>query len=95
MEEVTFTDILTHYRNRITEFADALGNLRGKLRTAQTLAENSWHGAAGTSCQDKLLKLTSDAARCEGDLSEVMIRLDAVGAAYAESEAADSESSAD
>lgn len=75
MEEITFEDILTHYKNKTQEYTEQITDIRTQLKKADAIAENSWNGSAANAFKNKLNEQIAEINKVLADLSEVTAKL--------------------
>lgn len=83
MDEITFEDVLMHYQGKLQELSDQIQDIRSSVQQAHICAEEGWHGLAAAACMEKLDELSVELSRTDGDISEALVQLGAVGAAAA------------
>lgn len=86
MDEITFEDMLSHYQNKLQEASDEIQSIRNLMKQALGALEAGWSGAAAQSCRLKLETVNQEIVRADGELSEAMTRLSAIGDLLAEEE---------
>ncbi len=71
MEEITFEDILVHYKNKTQEYTEQITNIRTQLKKVEALAESSWNGGAANAFKNKLNEQIEEINKVLAYLSEV------------------------
>ncbi len=79
MEEITFTDILTHYELKLQETSEGLQDVKNTIKKALAIIESGWKGQAADACRIKLEEINSEINKSASELSEAMAKLSAIG----------------
>ena len=72
MEEITFEDVLTHYKNKIKDYTERLGDVQSKLKKAYLTAGDCWSGAAAGAFENALNGQIEKLERAQAALFEAM-----------------------
>ena len=79
MDEITFVDVLTHYQMKLKEVSDAVETIKNQVKKAECHIDTGWTGAAADACRLKLESVNCELAKTLTEISEVLIKLSAVG----------------
>lgn len=79
MEEITFTDILTHYQIKLREAIDEIEAIRSNMKNAEESIETGWSGEAAEACRLKLDEIDGEAAKALDNLSVALVKLSSIG----------------
>lgn len=71
MDEITFGDVLTHYKNKIQEYTEQITDIRLKLKKIDAIAEGSWNGNAAVAFKNKLNEQIAEINKILTDFSDV------------------------
>lgn len=80
MDEITVEDMLLHYESRLKEAAEEIQRIQTQMQRMTLLLEDGWRGEAADACRDKLQSVIEELTRADGDLSDAMVKLSALGA---------------
>lgn len=80
MDEITFEDVLSHYQNRLSDIYDQIQDLRNDVKLAIELVETGWKGHAADACMDKLNYYSEALYKADGEVSEALVQIAAIGA---------------
>lgn len=86
MEEITFTDVLTHYQMKLQEASDEVTLIKNQLKKATGHIDAGWTGATADALRLKLETVSTDLSRTMNELSEALVKLSAIGELLAEEE---------
>ncbi len=75
MEEITFGDVLTHYKNKIQEYTEQITDIRLELKKADAIADGSWNGNAAAAFKNKLNEQIAEINKAMADFSEATAKL--------------------
>lgn len=84
MEEITFLDVLTHYRMKLKETSDAIENINAQIKKAEGHLDMGWTGQAADACRLKLDTVHTELTKTLSELSEALVKLSAIGDLLAE-----------
>lgn len=85
MDEITLEDMLLHYESKLKEAADEIQCIQSQMQKMMLLLDDGWRGEAAEACRDKLQSVIEELTRADGDLSDAMVKLSAMGALLTES----------
>lgn len=80
MDEITLEDMLLHYESKLKEAADEIQRIQSQMKKMALLLDDGWRGEAAEACRDKLQSVIEELTRADGDLSDAMVKLSAMGA---------------
>lgn len=86
MDEITFTDVLTHYQMKLKEVSDEVEMLKNHIKKAESHIDAGWTGIAADACRLKLESVNGEFAKTLTEISEALIKLSAIGEVLAEDE---------
>lgn len=86
MEEITFVDMLTHYELKLKESSENLQNASQSIKKSISIIDSGWTGDAADACRLKLEDVTLDIGKIQGNISDAMNELSAVGNLLTDSE---------
>lgn len=75
MDEITFEDVLTHYKSKIQEYTEQLTNIKLDLKKIDSMAESSWNGDAANAFKNKLNEQITDINKVLAGFSEATAKL--------------------
>lgn len=78
MEEITFTDILTHYQIKLREAIDEIERIRSDMNHAEERIETGWSGEAAEACRFKIHEIDRQASKALDDLSDALVKLSSI-----------------
>lgn len=86
MDEITFVDVLTHYRLKLKEVNDEIETLKNYMKKAEESIDCGWKGAAADACRCKLEAVGDELTKTQAELSEALIKLSAISEQVAQEE---------
>ena len=75
MNEITFEDVISHYRIKIMELSDDMETLRQKLDAAHSIIDVSWKGLSADTCDEKVEYSKNEIAKANNELSVALSML--------------------
>lgn len=86
MDEITFDDMLFHYEAKLKEASEEIQNIKRQIKQIIAALDSGWSGKAAAACREKLEYIAGELAKSDGEISEALIKLSAVGELLADSE---------
>lgn len=86
MEEITFVDVITHYRMKLKEVSDEVEIIKNQVKKAESYIDFGWTGSAADACRLKLESVNGELAKTLTEISEVLIKLSSIDKALTEEE---------
>ncbi|MBO5869594.1 MAG: hypothetical protein J6Q89_02475 [Clostridia bacterium] len=84
MDEITFEDVLTHYRLKLKEVSDEVEILKNQIKKAEGHIDAGWSGATANACRLKLEVVNGELVKTLAEITEALIKLSAIGELLAE-----------
>lgn len=79
MDELTFTDVLTHYQIKLAETSEELEAIKTLIKKSENCILSGWEGASAEACKLKLEVIYNDLIKTLADISEAKNSLTAIG----------------
>lgn len=84
MDEVTFQDVLSHYKLKLKEFYEEIETLKGNIIKMNSSIESSWSGKAADACVLKLAFVNEKFTKSQSEISEALVKLSSLEVPVAE-----------
>lgn len=79
MDEITFVDVLTHYKMKLQETSDTVNGIKDRLRKIGAETDAAWHSPAADAFLQKLEAVDGELAKTLSEISEAFVKLTAIG----------------